>query len=61
VFTYAIRPEGEQARERGVRFSSTNGTVYVPCGIGHKPTVTHAEMELILCSRTPEDFPDLQW
>jgi hypothetical protein len=37
----------EQARKRGVRITEL-GSVYVPCGVRHRATLTHAEVELLL-------------
>jgi hypothetical protein len=37
----------EQARTRGVRITEL-GCVYVPCGVRHQATLTHAEVELLL-------------
>jgi hypothetical protein len=37
----------EQAKRRGVRCTEL-GRVYVPCGVRHRATLTHAEAELLL-------------
>jgi hypothetical protein len=40
-------PNYEQAVHRGIRFNP-DGIQYVPCGILHRATVTHAEHESML-------------
>ena len=43
----ALIPQREQSLKRGVRFT-TSDVVYVPCGLLHKATLTHAEFERLL-------------
>jgi hypothetical protein len=37
----------EQARTRGLR-RTERGQWYVPCGLKHRPTISHSELELVL-------------
>jgi hypothetical protein len=43
-------PNHEQAVRRGIRFNH-DGIEWVPCGIFHQATVTHAEYEETLARR----------
>lgn len=47
---WALRPEWESCVNRGARFNA-EGIPWVPCGLLHKPTVTHAELEQRLALR----------
>jgi hypothetical protein len=54
ALTYAFDVESEQACKRGVRFTADE-IEYVPCGIFHQATVTHAEYERLLERRWLEE------
>jgi hypothetical protein len=57
ALTYALDRESGQARRRGICFTADE-TPYVPCGILHQPTMTHAEFsERLALDWWPEGMP----
>jgi hypothetical protein len=47
---WAFFPYHESAVRRGIRFNH-DGIEYVPCGVLHRATVTHAEYDEVLARR----------
>ena len=44
---YALDPDYMQAAHRGIRFNRA-GVEFVPCGVFHKPVISHAALQRIL-------------
>ena len=48
TLTYRLNPDNEQALCRGISLTRRRRSEYVPCGILHRATFTHAEYENLL-------------